>query len=139
MKNLLDLANDLAAIPKEAAELANRKKVAWARAAITALVYETPVDTSKALSNWGLTRAGLGPYRAAYSEGEGGSTQSQSANAAIAAAEAILARIKPGEVLTLYNAAPYIQKLNDGYSKQAPAGFIERMLLKADRAAEEQK
>lgn len=136
MKTLLDLANDIARVPDEAAALANRKKIAWARAAIFALVYETPVDSSKALSNWGLSLSGVGAYRKAFYEGAGGSTQSQSAAATVAAAEASLARVKPGQVLTLFNASPYIQRLNDGYSKQAPAGFIEKMLLKADRAAE---
>lgn len=139
MKNLLDLARDLQKITRVPAELANRKKIAWARAVIFYLVYETPVDTSKALSNWGLSIKSVGAYRDAYVAGAGGSTRDPSAEAAIAAAEAVLKRVRPGQVLTLFNSAPYIQRLNDGYSKQAPAGFIEKSFIIGQRAAEGQK
>ncbi len=33
------------------------------------------------------------------------------------------------------NLAPYIERLNEGYSKLAPAKFIERALLRAEKAA----
>ncbi len=44
-------------------------------------------------------------------------------------ARAVLATKKPGQKIYITNNLPYIRRLNDGYSKQAPAGFVERAVL----------
>lgn len=36
-----------------------------------------------------------------------------------------------GQVIWIFNNAPYIQRLNEGYSGQAPAGFVEQAILDA--------
>lgn len=94
----------------------------------------TPVDTSKALSNWqvGLGTAvddQIGPIV----PGEKGSTQGASSAAALAIAAAVLAVKKAGETIYISNALPYIRRLNDeGYSKQSDH-FVERA-VQAGRA-----
>lgn len=103
----------------------NKIKQDVAKYAIQRYIYETPVDTSQALSNWqvGLSvgRAGQLP---AYFIGESGTTQNISAVTALGAAFQQIARAKYGTPLVLYNNVTYIVKLNAGSSPQADANFI---------------
>lgn len=129
-RTLKDLAADLR---KYGAQLPLRSNQAVQRAALEAvyyLVYQTPVDTSQALSNWQI---GLGQRvelpRAPYFPGVNGDTRNASAAAAIAEAEAILAGRKPGQTVFISNALPYISALNNGSSTQNPGGFVEAAAL----------
>lgn len=94
------------------------------------LVVVTPVDTSAALSNWQI---GLGaPIDTAidpYYPGLQGSTYTVSGQEALAAGKAKLVNKIPGQPIYISNVLPYIQRLNEGYSGQAPAGFVERAAL----------
>jgi hypothetical protein len=96
------------------------------------LVDVTPVDTSKAESNWivalGGTSYGASPIPA-YFPGSGGSTEDQSAAAALATGRATLKGAIAGKPLALVNVVPYIGRLNEGSSSQAPAGFVDRAVL----------
>lgn len=96
------------------------------------LVNITPVDTSKAVSNWRIAVGGSG-YGAEplppYYPGVAGSTGAASASAAIEAAKAALKGAQPRKALAIINRVPYIQRLNEGSSSQAPAGFIEEAIL----------
>lgn len=69
----------------------------------------TPVDTGNARARW-KAQAGAGGDIATY----------------------VLA---DGSIL-VSNDAPYIMRLNDGWSKQAPAGFIERAIAEAEAEVE---
>lgn len=84
------------------------------------LIKATPVDTGWARANWifsiGQPIAGpagapgkVGPARQAQSSG---------------VARVLVYKLNQG-VIWLSNNVPYIQVLNAGHSKQAPAGFIE--------------
>lgn len=42
-----------------------------------------------------------------------------------------------GDTLWICNAAPYIVRLNQGYSQQAPAGFVEAALQTASEAVKQ--
>ena len=95
---------------------------------VTELAYTTPVDTSKALSNWRVTNRQILGVRDAHVEGEGGSTRKASALRTIANARRVINRRKSGGKLTVYNAAPYIRRLDDGWSSQQPPGFILRAI-----------
>lgn len=129
-RNLLDLANSLerkaGRIEKAASTLA--KNVA--QSIVGNLANVTPVDTSKALSNWqvGLIDAPDSSIEPFF-PGQKGSSKRSSANATIKAAKRILGGKKPGEVIYISNVLPYIARLNDGYSNQTPAGFVERAVL----------
>lgn len=94
------------------------------------LVIVTPVDTSAALSNWQI---GLGtPIDSPidpYYPGIQGSTYTVSGQEALAAGKAKLVNKIPGQPIYISNVLPYIQRLNEGYSGQAPAGFVERAAL----------
>lgn len=113
-------------------------KQASARA-LKALVRGTPVDTGRARSNW---RVGIGAPTSAeidpYSPGRHlGINESANANAAIAAGLARINSVKGkaglGLTTAIYisNNTKYIGRLNSGYSKQAPAGFVEKALIEA--------
>ena len=106
-------------------EVGNEAKKKFVTTFVGEIVYDNPVDTSKSLSNWQVSKSGVGSEIAAHFPGEFGSTQRASANAAISAAQSTAKGSKPGEVLTIFNATKYIRRLNEGYSAQAPAGFIE--------------
>lgn len=129
-RTLLDLAISLERRVNKLDEEASNAAVQVALTILGDLVYVTPVDTSKALSNWQASldeppSDSIQPYY----PGEQGSTQRASAQAALNAAKAILRGKKPGDTIYLSNLLPYIRRLNDGYSAQAPAGFVERAVL----------
>lgn len=104
------------------------------------LVAQTPVDTSKALSNWRVAVGGSG-YGAeeipAYFVGLAGSTREASSAAAIEAAKADLKRVRAQTPVALINQAPYIGQLAEGSSTQAPAGWVEGSILVGKYAAAE--
>lgn len=112
------------------AEVTNNVSIEAAELILNDLLTVTPVDTSKALSNW---QASLDvepdTILPAYYPGAFGSTAIISREAALEAAQKIFAAKKPGQRLYISNLLPYIRRLNDGSSDQAPAGFIERAVL----------
>jgi hypothetical protein len=136
-RSLKDLANELRATADDLDKAASDAACQVAIAIVTDLATKTPVDTSKALSNW---RIGLGrPVALAiapHNPGRHGSTQDASAAATIAQAKAALAAKKPGQTIWISNVLPYIRRLNDGYSRQAPAGFVERAILIGRKVSE---
>lgn len=129
-KTLIDLANSLdklvATIPQQISEGATNV----ALSVVTDLVWNTPVDTSNAVSNWVVSldvpsRTEIPPHTL----GSFGSSHYASATEAINAAQRILRTKKPGQKIYISNNAPYIRDLNAGSSKQAPAGFVERAVI----------
>ncbi|QBZ71728.1 hypothetical protein [Pseudomonas phage KP1] len=129
-KNLLDLADRLERIDKELNGAASDIAVDAALAIVGDLAYRTPVDSSQALSGWQVTldtpAAGrIGPHFPGFQ----GSTYRQSAAETISLAKAVLKNKQPGQAIYITNNEPYIKRLNDGYSAQAPAGFVERAIL----------
>ena len=129
-KTLFDLAKSL---EKRAAELPTKVSgvaVSAALAIIDDLSKVTPVDTSQAVSNWQVslgskTSSKLPPHL----PGERGSTKSPSSKQTREKARIVLQSKRPGVTIFISNVLPYIRRLNDGYSKQAPAGFVERSRL----------
>ncbi|UAG58578.1 hypothetical protein Kaya_041 [Pseudomonas phage Kaya] len=129
-KSLLDLADRLEKKAKAIDEAASQNAVDTALAIVGDLAYKTPVDTSQALSNWRVTldSPATGTIAPHY-PGLQGSSQRASAAETINAAKSVLANKKPGQAIFITNNLPYIRRLNDGYSAQAPAGFVERAVL----------
>lgn len=129
-KGLLDLAESLERKAKSIDEAASKLAVDTALTIVADLAYKTPVDTSQALSNWIVTVGSPSSEKIKpHYPGEGGSTQKASAAETINKAREVLKSKKPGQVIFITNNLPYIRRLNDGYSKQAPAGFVERSVL----------
>lgn len=120
---------------------------AVAKRALRALVNATPVDTGRARSNW---RVGIGASPTAviepYSPGKKlGIGERANANAAIATGLARINSVRGASgaggglqtAIYIANNTPYIgnlpngKGLNDGYSPQASAGWIEEKLMEA--------
>lgn len=139
-KTLLDLANRMYALAAAIPDANSKLAVKVALTIVGDLSYKTPVDTSKALSNWvvsvGAPSVGIIP---ANVQGLKGSSQGASAAEALAKAKATLANKKPGQSIFITNNLPYIRRLNDGYSRQAPAGFVERAVLIGRKQVEKAK
>lgn len=103
--------------------------------AVTELAKRTPVDTSRALSNWVVGIGAVDPsFIGPWSPGFAGSTRSQSIVQTVAIAKLLLKDLKPGQSVFITNSAPYIRRLNNGYSAQAPAGFVQAAVILARRA-----
>lgn len=128
MATLRDLARRLNAYADDLDDILYERIARTTLAVVRALVQSTPVDTSKALSNWRVGTAASAAIPALY-PGQAGSTQGASAEAAIAAAEAAIRSAKGANKLVIFNSVPYIRRLNEGSSLQAPAGFIEAAIL----------
>jgi hypothetical protein len=95
----------------------------------------TPVDTGWARANWipVIGRASGKPTPApGVSDAENRSAASQLSGQGQAAAAIIAATysVSQGRV-TIANNVPYILKLNEGSSTQAPRGFVQKAIVKA--------
>lgn len=84
----------------------------------------TPVDTSRARSNWHID---LNSIQVRFFEPNEGQTAD--------AASSVIASYKLGQTVFISNNLPYIARLNDGYSLQAPAGFVQDSVVRAENAA----
>lgn len=82
-----------------------------------ALVMGTPVDTGRARGNW------LPSINETINEPI--DREDKSGEMTVAEAAAVIETAKLGDIIHLQNNVPYIGRLNDGHSAQAPAGFVE--------------
>lgn len=92
------------------------------------LIMATPVKTGRARSNWQVSID-------TEIDAELDSTDAQGA---IRRNEGVIKGYRNGEIIVQNNVS-YIGKLNDGWSAQAPAGFVERALQAAARAVSRAK
>lgn len=96
-----------------------------------AVVSATPVDTGRARGNW-IPSINTPVEQADPNRLDpGGSLGRQ-------AMQAALASFKAGDTVCLTNNIAYIGRLNDGSSRQAPAGFVDKA-VQAARAATRQR
>lgn len=97
------------------------------------LVYATPVDTSRARVNW---QAGIGtiPSSTLFDKPDKPPSPDYGAVTAINAILATAATYAGGSYIAIANNLVYIQKLNDGYSAQAPAAFVQRAVATGIRS-----
>lgn len=84
----------------------------------TALVMSTPVDTGRARANWQVSL-----NRIPSTEVPGGTSPQQALNQGTQVIGAY--SLVNNDVIYIVNNVPYIRKLNNGWSAQAPAGFVE--------------
>ena len=106
----------VAKIPERANDI--KRKVALQ--ILSGVVERTPVDTGRARGNWQV-ETNVRPSGVLESEDVGGGST-------IAAGAAVIADAQPGDDIWISNNLDYIGRLNDGSSKQAPAGMIETTL-----------
>lgn len=107
---------------------------------VSDLIATTPVDTSKAISNWRASQTfPLTDEIDAHVPGHFGSTRGMSSAKALADAKSNIARKEPGSTLYISNSAEYITELNNGSSQQAPAGFVQGAVDRARRTISKKK
>ena len=78
------------------------------------IIKQTPVDSGRAKGNWQPT---------INSPASG--TTGDLGEVSIGKTGAVAAKLKLGDTFYLVNNLPYIKRLNDGWSDQAPAGFVD--------------
>jgi hypothetical protein len=133
MAGLLELERLCNVLPGQIDLAANEMARDVVRVIDRDLVEHTPVDVTEAVSNWqGSVNSAPGFALPAIVPGRHGSTAPQSREEAIAHVERALKDKKPGEAFFLSNLAGHIGFLNDGTSKQEPAGFVERGVRKGE-------
>lgn len=118
MASFKDLGNEMKKTGQNVENNADRLVRRCALAIDAAVVLATPVDTGRARGNWQVEVGQAPSGELATTDKGGGST--------IAAGKAAIESYK-GEAGGIYitNNLPYIERLNEGWSKQAPAGFVE--------------
>lgn len=123
-------------IGRQVEEGATRTQRQTALVALRELVFATPVDSGRARSNWIVSpRVPSRETREPYSPGSGlGSGETQNAGEAMQQGRLAVETHTPGDDIYISNNLPYIRPLNDGSSAQAPAGFIERAVQRAQEA-----
>ena len=132
MPNLSDFSRRITLRGRRVAEGADALTRKVALAADQAVVSGTPVDTGRARSNWFAAIGGpASSVIDAYAPGESGGTEAANTQAALNQAEAVISGYNSGQEIHLTNNLPYIQRLNDGYSAQAPANFVEQAVMEA--------
>lgn len=99
------------------------------------LVTETPVLTGRARSGW---HVGIGTEPSFVPQGEPSSPEAGQSSA-LKQAENTINRWKTGgPEIYISNGLPYIRRLNDGYSAQAPTGMVEHALQAGEEFANKQ-
>ena len=88
------------------------------------LIERTPVDTGWARANW-IPSLGAPSTAGGTATGGGADTIAQESGQA-----EVLGFKLEHEAIYVTNNAPYIGRLNDGWSDQAPAGFVEAAIDK---------
>jgi len=100
-----------------------------------AVVMATPVDTGRARSNW---LVGLGTARqdvvGSHVPGLKGATGEANTQESILIGRATIKQRRPGQDIHITNNLDYIEDLNHGTSKQAPANFVEAAVAEAAEA-----
>lgn len=137
MADLRDFAGRIRIIGKRVEDNADALVRKVATAVDSTVVLATPVDTGRARANWQVNIGSpVETVREAYSAGEMGSTAAANAQAAIEHAKRVIAAYKGGSSVHITNNLSYIGRLNDGWSGQAPAGFVEQAVLIGVAAAQ---
>lgn len=77
------------------------------------MIEMSPVDTGRFKGNW---QCGIGAMNADTSAAPGSDAEGRT--------QAVLAGWKPGQTIWLTNSLPYARRLENGWSKQAPAGVV---------------
>lgn len=80
------------------------------------VILRSPVDTGRFRANWQVAIGAVPSGTIALTD--------KSGQAAISNVQAIALGLDSGDIITLVNNLPYAQRLEEGYSAQAPAGMV---------------
>lgn len=107
---------DFAALLKKAGDKAEMVVRKTALELQSSMIEMSPVDTGRFKGNW---QCGVGSVNTATDAPE-----DTSGAAAIGRTQTVLEGWKAGQTIALTNSLPYARRLEHGWSKQAPAGFV---------------
>lgn len=99
----------------------------------------TPVDTGWARGNWFATLGDGGGENTGLGDPPTRGDTSQAGALTSAALEVValaIAGFGPGQVLSYINNAAYIERLNNGWSQQAPAGITDAVVARFNAIVE---
>ena len=113
------------AVSRFASQTKEKEKLVIRRIAIEVfrrIIHGTPVDTGRAKGNWQCTTGSMASGTVEKLDKSGSAT--------IAAMRAEVSGWTPKDDLPAFitNNLPYIQRLNEGHSEQAPPHFIEQVV-----------
>ena len=92
------------------------------------VITDTPVDTGRARGNW----------QCRIDQRPTGTTERTGADAATAEVRAELDAFGVGHAAWLVNNLPYIERLEYGYSQQAPAGMVRKNVARIRQIVEQE-
>ena len=143
MADLKDIGASLKKFQNDAIHALARAQVDTAVWMLASVAAKTPVDTSRAQSNWSISDRKTGatynpdPPHATYNHGNrGGETFFQVASRAKEEGARFTTRLIAGKRIKpiyIHNPTPYLKYLDKGYSEQAESGFIKKYSQKAYR------
>lgn len=113
-------------VERNAAELVKKS----ARRALYLVAHRSPYRSGQFRANWLVSK---NSPNTAFTEYASAGSRSTAAQIAIDRGNSVIASAKPKDVLIIQNNAPYARRLNDGWSAQAPAGFVEAALREASQ------
>lgn len=140
ISGLRSFAQRMRAYADDIPEQVNALKIALANEFATEVVPATPVDTGRARGNWkaGLNSAPSTQVVGAFG-GRGSARFGAQGDGGLAQITSTTRRAKPGDKILITNNVPYINRLNDGYSNQAPKRFVQIALQRATVLIEKQR
>tara|TARA_B100000686_G_C16738759_1_gene945276 strand:+ start:1415 stop:1825 length:411 start_codon:yes stop_codon:yes gene_type:complete len=100
----------------------------YAADAFGQIIQNTPVDKGRAKNNWNISLNSVDP-----SITDAANPNRAGTNEAISAT----LNLKLNDTVFISNNLPYIQRLNDGYSLQAPENFVESAVQVAENRLRE--
>lgn len=125
-KGLDDLEGIIKTISSDIENNASKSVRAVALAVDKHIVLATPVDTGRARANW---QVGVNQEKTDIVE-----STDKSGMQSISKGSSDIAKAKsPNDVIYITNNLPYIQRLNEGHSSQAPAGFVDKAVQAGDQ------
>ena len=91
---------------------------------LRSLIFSSPVDTGRFRGNWVV---GLKKRNTSYTSGPVSGVPNLSAG------QSELKKHKNGDSIFISNNLPYAKRLNDGWSQQAPANFVQRAIARVTK------
>lgn len=139
MPDLSQFSQRMFGLSKKSVTNANEMVKDAAKAFLTEVVNRTPVDTAQAVSSWkvGLNYKPRGTRN--LIPGLKGSTAGAARSAVLASELPKIEKRVTGQTISVVNTTDYIEELNSGSSKQAPAGFIDAARVAATVAIRRRK
>lgn len=103
---------------------------AYAGHLLVSLVQATPIKSGQARANWQVAIDGPNSVFIQYAEKNRNRNVADHADVqdAIDHGQSVILGYTRGHTIDLFNNAPYIVRLNQGYSPQAQAGYVEDIL-----------